>query len=72
MFAYVDYLNATGGINGRSVRLVSHDSGSQPEQALAVFKRIMTEEEKRGRVLRRLDRARAAVRVRGQRALPGF
>ena len=45
MFAYVDYLNATGGINGRPVRLVSHDSGSQPEQALAVFKRIMAEEE---------------------------
>jgi branched-chain amino acid transport system substrate-binding protein len=43
--AYLGYLNATGGINGRPVRLASHDSGSQPEQSLAVFKRIMAEEE---------------------------
>ena len=43
--AYVAYLNATGGINGRTVRLVTGDSGSMPEQALAVFKRIMAEEE---------------------------
>ena len=43
--AYIAYLNATGGINGRTVRLVIGDSGSMPEQALAVFKRIMAEEE---------------------------
>ena len=43
--AYVAYLNATGGINGRPVRLVTYDSGSQPDQALAIFKRIMAEEE---------------------------
>ncbi len=43
--AYIAYLNATGGINGRTVRLVTGDSGSMPEQALAVFKRIMAEEE---------------------------
>ena len=43
--AYVGYLNATGGINGRPVRTVLHDSGSVPEQALAVFKQIMAEEE---------------------------
>ena len=43
--AYVAYLNASGGINGRPVRLVTYDSGSQPEQALAIFKRIMAEEE---------------------------
>ena len=45
MGAYIAYLNATGGINGRSVRLASHDSGSLPEQSLAVFKQIMAEEE---------------------------
>ena len=45
MEAYVGYVNATGGINGRPVRLVLHDSGSVPEQALAVFKQIMAEEE---------------------------
>jgi branched-chain amino acid transport system substrate-binding protein len=45
MGAYLGYLNATGGINGHPVRLVSHDSGSQPEQSLAVFKQIMAEEE---------------------------
>ena len=43
--AYLGYLNASGGINGRPVRLASHDSGSVPEQSLAVFKRIMAEEE---------------------------
>ena len=45
MNAYIGYLNATGGINGRPVRLASHDSGSSPEQALAVFKQVMAEEE---------------------------
>ena len=45
MGAYLGYLNATGGINGRPVRLASHDSGSLPEQSLAVFKQIMAEEE---------------------------
>ena len=45
MNAYLGYLNATGGINGRPVRLVSHDSGSLPEQSLAVFKQVMAEEE---------------------------
>ena len=45
MEAYIGYLNAAGGINGRPVRLASHDSGSQAEQSLAVFKRIMAEEE---------------------------
>ncbi len=44
MNAYVGYLNATGGINGRPVRLVTHDSGSMPEQSLAVFKQIMAAE----------------------------
>ena len=45
MGAYLGYLNATGGINGRPVRLASHDSGSMPEQSLAVFKQVMAEEE---------------------------
>ena len=45
MEAYLGYLNASGGINGRPVRLASHDSGSVPEQSLAVFKQIMAEEE---------------------------
>jgi len=45
MGAYLGYLNASGGINGRPVRLASHDSGSQPERSLAVFKQVMAEEE---------------------------
>ncbi|MCY4485260.1 MAG: ABC transporter substrate-binding protein [Spirochaetaceae bacterium] len=45
MDAYLGYLNAGGGINGRPVRLASHDSGSQPDRSLAIFKRIMAEEE---------------------------
>ena len=45
MDAYVGYLNATGGINGRPVRMETRDSGSEPEQALAIFKQIMAEEE---------------------------
>ncbi len=42
---YLAYLNATGGINGRPVRLENRDSGSEPEQAIAIFKQIMAEEE---------------------------
>ena len=45
MGAFLGYLNATGGINGRPVRLASHDSGSMPEQSLAVFKQVMAEEQ---------------------------
>ncbi len=45
MEAYVGYLNATGGINGRPVRMETRDSASEPEQALAIFKQIMAEEE---------------------------
>ena len=45
MDAYLGYLNATGGINGRPVRMETRDSGSMPEQALAIFKQIMAEEE---------------------------
>ncbi|MDE0222455.1 MAG: ABC transporter substrate-binding protein [Spirochaetaceae bacterium] len=45
MDAYVGYLNATGGINGRPVRMETRDSGSEPENALAIFKQIMAEEE---------------------------
>ena len=45
MDAYVGYVNATGGIDGRQLRVVLHDSGSVPEQAVAVFKQIMAEEE---------------------------
>ena len=43
--AYIAYLNATGGINGRPVRMEKRDSGSEPENALAIFKQIMAEEE---------------------------
>ncbi|MCY4377251.1 MAG: ABC transporter substrate-binding protein [Spirochaetaceae bacterium] len=42
---YIAYLNATGGIKGRPVRMETRDSGSEPEQAIAVFKQIMAEEE---------------------------
>ena len=45
MDAYVGYLNAMGGINGRPVRMEARDSGSEPENAIAIFKQIMAEEE---------------------------
>ena len=45
MEAYLGYLNAAGGINGRPVRMENRDSGSEPERALAIFKQIMAEEE---------------------------
>ena len=45
MEAYVGYVNATGGIDGRPLRLETRDSGSEPKQAIAIFKQIMAEEE---------------------------
>ena len=42
--AYNAWLNAHGGINGRPVRLVIEDSGYVPEQALAIFKKMMASE----------------------------
>ena len=42
--AFIDYTNATGGINGHQIRLVAQDSGYVPDKALAIFKQVMASE----------------------------
>lgn len=46
MRAYVGFLNATGGINGKSVRLDLQDSGYMPDKALGIFKQAMAADDK--------------------------
>jgi ABC-type branched-subunit amino acid transport system substrate-binding protein len=43
MMVAVDEINAAGGVNGRKVRLVVQDTGSEPEQALAGVSRLVVE-----------------------------
>lgn len=38
--AYFDYINDQGGVNGRKLRLSSHDDGYDPEKAAACFAQI--------------------------------
>lgn len=40
----VDELNKAGGINGKKVNVISEDDAGQPEQALNVVKRLITQE----------------------------
>jgi branched-chain amino acid transport system substrate-binding protein len=41
--AYLDYINDQGGVNGRSIRLVSYDDGYEPEKAVDCFNRLKDE-----------------------------
>ena len=38
--AYFDYVNATGGVDGRRIRLISSDDQYDPEKAVACFREI--------------------------------
>jgi branched-chain amino acid transport system substrate-binding protein len=41
---YVDRLNASGGVNGRKIKLVIEDDSAQPSKAAANAKKLMTED----------------------------
>lgn len=41
--AYLDYINAEGGIHGRKVQLLAFDDGYEPTKAEMCFKRLMKE-----------------------------
>ena len=42
--AYFDFVNQSGGINGRKIKLVSLDDGYEPEKAAANSRKLITEE----------------------------
>lgn len=42
---YMEWLNEQGGIEGRQVRYVSEDTGYEPDQSVAVFRRITSRED---------------------------
>ena len=44
MLAHFNAVNAAGGINGRSIRLVSRDDGYEPEKAAAAVKALIEED----------------------------
>jgi ABC-type branched-subunit amino acid transport system substrate-binding protein len=44
MKAYLEHLNAKGGIRGKQVRLVIYDDSAQPSRAAANTKRLLTED----------------------------
>ncbi|MBJ27018.1 MAG: amino acid ABC transporter substrate-binding protein [Alphaproteobacteria bacterium] len=44
--AFLGYTNATGGINGKQIKLLAEDSGYVPDKALAFFKQLMASDEK--------------------------
>ena len=41
---YIDRVNAAGGVNGKSVKLVIEDDGAQPSKAAANTKKLITED----------------------------
>lgn len=44
MLAHFNAVNATGGINGRTIRLISRDDGYEPEKAAAAVKALIEED----------------------------
>lgn len=40
---YLDYINDQGGINGRKIKLVSHDDSYDPDKAISCFETLMKE-----------------------------
>ncbi len=44
MLAYFNAVNAAGGINGRTIKLVSRDDGYEPEKAAAAVKALIEED----------------------------
>ncbi len=45
MKAYLDHVNARGGVNGKQVKLVVYDDSAQPSRAAANTKRLLAEDE---------------------------
>jgi branched-chain amino acid transport system substrate-binding protein len=41
--AYIDYINAQGGVHGRKIKLISLDDGYEPEKAIQCFAKLHTE-----------------------------
>jgi branched-chain amino acid transport system substrate-binding protein len=42
--AYIDKVNAAGGVNGRKIRLISYDDGYEPEQAAAMTRKLIEQD----------------------------
>lgn len=42
--AYIDKVNAAGGVHGRKIRLVSYDDGYEPEQAAAMTRKLIEQD----------------------------
>jgi len=40
---YIDYTNEKGGVNGRKIRLISHNDNYDPEEAIKCFNRLVGE-----------------------------
>jgi len=44
MKAYLDHVNAKGGVNGRQIRLIVQDDGAEPSKAAANAKRLLAQD----------------------------
>src|SRR5262245_15480117 len=44
MKAYLDHVNARGGVNGRQIRLVVQDDGAEPSRAAANAKKLLSQD----------------------------
>lgn len=44
MKAYLDHVNAKGGVNGRQIRLIAQDDGAEPSRAAANAKKLLAQD----------------------------
>ena len=44
MKAYIDHVNANGGVNGRQIRLIVQDDGAEPSKAAANAKKLLAQD----------------------------
>lgn len=44
MKAYLEHVNAKGGVNGKPIRLIVHDDGAEPSKAAANAKRLLAQD----------------------------
>jgi branched-chain amino acid transport system substrate-binding protein len=42
--AYIDKVNAAGGVNGRKIKLISYDDGYEPEQTAAMTRKLIEQD----------------------------